>query len=70
MDGFTDSKDVSLSKLWELGMDREAWHAAIQGVGKSQTRLSDGTELRPLAGKKREDRGDYLHMGFQIVVDE
>ena len=51
-------------------MDREAWHAAIQGVGKSQTRLSDGTELRPLAGKKREDRGDYLHMGFQIVVDE
>ena len=51
-------------------MDREAWHAAIQGVGKSQTQLSDGTELRPLAGKKREDRGDYLHMGFQSVVDE
>ena len=62
--------DMSLSKLWELEMDREAWHAAIQGVGKSQTQLSDGTELRPLAGKKREDRGDYLHMGFQIVVDE
>ena len=78
LDGIPDSMDMNLSELWEVAMDREAWHAAIHGVARSRTRLSNRTELNWTEGASRHCQHIVSPLasrikgclGFSIVIQQ
>ena len=70
LDGITDSMNMSLSNLWELVLDREAWHAPIHGVAKCQTRLSDWTVLNWKAAKDLSYFSNKLRILYLLLVKQ